>query len=367
MALVGPVIPENEWHAESWAMQHVDAAAQPTAVVTNTGRFVHSNVASWPLRHGDSVLAPLKTALIETQLSARIQTVRINTLANASDDNNRRFDVTLIPITAKLALMLARDSTLEANLLIALAASRQLFRDLALCSNDFAFETDSRAHFTYTSPGGLVGYSAQELHGAHPKSFFGHAGVASLFSAKSPITSREVWTTSKSGQDACIVVTSVPILNSDSQWCGARGIVRDLTLLRTKENEVLKARAREDLVHAIITAMRSQVEPRRMMLAAADAIAAATRSQAVTIQGDSNAMCVSIGVMPDFGHRLQFETSYGGSKNGTLKLARNQAENAFEAPEHELLTAVVPQLGVAIALSELLTFRMSTVAQVQSC
>ena len=103
------------------------------------------------------------------------------------------------------------------------------------------------------------------------------------------------------------------------------------------------------------------------MLAAADAIAAATRSQAVTIQGDSNAMCASIGAMPDSGHLLQFETSYGGSKNGTLKLARNPAENQFEASERELLAAVVPQLGIAIALSELLTQRNSTVARIQSC
>jgi PAS domain S-box-containing protein len=367
VAQASPIVAQNEWHAESWAKRQVDAASVPAALVTNTGNVVHANAALSPLQSDNRLIAPLRAALLETQLSRSALSVRINTMSRTADENNRRFDVSLVPITSHLTFLLAKDNTLEANLLNALASSRQLFRDLALCSNDFAFETDSRAHFTYTSPGGLLGYTSQELHGARPKIFFGHAGVAPLFSVKSPIHSREVWTAHKSGQDACIVVTSVPMLDSDGEWCGARGVVRDLTALRMQEHEVSKSRAREDLVHAVVTAMRSQVEPRRMMLAAADAIAAATRSHAVSIQSDASGLSASIGTIQGAGHQLCFETSYGSTKNGSLKLMRTEADTAYENSELELLAAVMPHLGIAIALSELLSQQTPTISRVQSC
>ena len=367
MELARPIAAQSEWHAEAWAIRLIENAAQPAALVTNEGRIVHANAGTSPLQYGDNLIAPLKAALLEMQLTTRMQTLRINTMTRTADDNNRLFDISLIPITTQLTLLLAKDNTLEANLLNALAASRQLFRDLALCSNDFAFETDALAHFTYTSPRGLLGFTAQELHGTRPRSFFGHAGVASLFSVKTPITSREVWTSHKSGQDACIVVTSIPMQDSNGEWCGARGVVRDLTALRIQENQILQARTKDDLMHAIVSAMRAQVEPRRMMLAAADAISAATRSQSVSIHSDASRLTASIGFNQAPGHQLQLETSYGGSKNGTLKLARHQDEAAFETAELELLNDILPHLGIAIALSDLLTQQKPHANQAPSC
>ena len=51
----------------------------------------------------------------------------------------------------------ARDVSVETNLTEALIASRTLFRDLALCATDFAFETDADGIFTWVSPNGATG------------------------------------------------------------------------------------------------------------------------------------------------------------------------------------------------------------------
>ena len=256
----------------------------PAVVTTSDGSLIRANDAAQPLFNGSSLIASLRTAIIDASLANKTQIVRIHTAGNPGEENKRRFDITLMPVPPGHMFVLAKDNTLEANLVNALAASRQLFRDLALCSNDFAFETDALAHFTYTSPAGFLGYNARELHGTRPRSFFTHAGVASLFSVKTPVQSEEVWTTDKQGLDACIVVTAVPMLDTDGAWCGARGVVRDVTRLRLQEQQVEHARAREELLGAVVTAMRAQVEPRRMMLAAVDALCAATASDHAMIQ-----------------------------------------------------------------------------------
>lgn len=326
----------------------------PAVFTTADGTIIRANEAARPLQNGSALVSALRAAIIDACLSNKTQIVRFQTTSAAGEDNRKRFDVTLIPVPPSNALLLAKDNTLEANLVNALAASRQLFRDLALCSNDFAFETDALAHFTYTSPAGFLGYSARELHGTRPRNFFTHAGVASLFSVKEPIHSREVWTTDKAGDNACIVVTAVPMQDCDGTWSGARGVVRDLTKLRLQEQQVQQARAREELLGAVVTAMRAQVEPRRMMLAAVDALCAATASEHALIQDTRTGAITSIGTDANTPNRLEYETTCHGRTNGRIVVSRREDLNEYQEGERKLLESVVPHLGVAIALAGLL-------------
>lgn len=345
---------QDDWNAAAWASAQVRASAQPAALVNADGLVIDANPGFDMLLISGRLVSALQAAVIESCLSRRTHVARISTRADRGEDLARRFDVTLMPVDATKTLAIARDTTLEANLINALAASRQLFRDLALCSNDFAFETDAFAHFTYTSPSGLLGHTAQDLHGARPRSFFPNAEVNQLFSVKTPIQGREAWTTDRNGDDACIVVTAIPMHDSTGEWCGARGVVRDITRQKFQERDVADGRAREDLVSAIVTAMRAQIEPRRMMLAAADAIAAATNADCTTIEAPQVRMQVSIGSASEDSHVLVRQTAHHGCTNGTLKLARASSEPEFGPHELRLVDTVMPHLGLAIALAELI-------------
>jgi PAS domain-containing protein len=350
----GISVAQNEWNGEAWAHALVDTSTLPAAVCTTDGRIILANDASAPLHTGTTLIAAVRALAIDARLSNAIQFSRIHTTARTDDESNRRFDVSVMPVSPSSLLVLGRDTTLEANLVNALAASRQLFRDLALCSNDFAFETDAHAHFTYTSPGAFLGHSAQDLHGSRPRKFFQSAEVSTLFSVRVPLKAREVWTDDRSGNPACIVVTAVPMHDSMGAWCGARGVARDLTELRLHEQREAETRAREELFSAVVSAMRSQAEPRRMMRAAADAVCAATASDCVVISTNGTGLDTVIGTQCASAHRLERATTWRGDDNGRVTLMRSVQAGPYQETEHRLLDSIAPHLGIAIAFASLL-------------
>jgi PAS domain-containing protein len=350
----GISVAQNEWNGEAWAHALVDTSTLPAAVCTTDGRIIVSNDASSPLHTGRTLIAAVRALAIDARLSNAIQFSRVHTTARTDDETNRRFDVSVMPVSPTSLLVLGRDTTLESNLVNALAASRQLFRDLALCSNDFAFETDAHAHFTYTSPGAFLGHAAQDLHGSRPRKFFQSAEVSTLFSVRTPLKAREIWTEDKSGNPACIVVTAVPMHDSVGAWCGARGVARDLTDLRLHERREAETRAREDLLSAVVTAMRSQAEPRRMMRAAADAVCAATLSDCVIISTNGAGLDTMIGTEHASMQRLDRSTTWRGENNGRVTLMRSDQSVPWQETEHRLLDAIAPHLGIAIAFASLL-------------
>lgn len=354
MGSAGNTLTQEGWDGDAWAHALVEATTLPAAMCTTDGRIITANGAAAPLHTGTTLVAAVRALAIDARLSGAIQFARVHTPARATDDSTRRFDVSVLPVSSSAMLVLGRDTTLEANLVNALAASRQLFRDLALCSNDFAFETDAHAHFTYTSPGEFLGYSAQELHGSRPRKFFPNAEVSSLFSVRQSLKSREVWTEDRNGNPACIVVTAVPMNDSVGAWCGARGVARDLTALRLHERREAEARSREDLLGAVVSAMRSQAEPRRMMRAAADAVCAATASDCVVISTNGAGLDTVIGSRDGMTHVMERATTWRGKDNGRITLMRTEGAGAFQDAECKLLDAIAPHLGIAITFAELL-------------
>jgi diguanylate cyclase (GGDEF)-like protein len=115
--------------------------------------------------------------------------------------------------------------------------------------------------------------------------------------------------------------------------------------------ETLTAKKRDDLIDAVVDALRARIEPRRMMLAVANALAAATGSDVVTIRACGTDMSISAGERTlGLAHVLEASTSFQGEANGSLRLARDVAKGAFGEAERSLIDAVLPHLSVAFAL-----------------
>ncbi|MBI1238530.1 MAG: diguanylate cyclase [Alphaproteobacteria bacterium] len=190
---------------------------------------------------------------------------------------SRTFDLTLMP-GGPVILGLFQEATLERNLMTALKASRELFRDLVSCSSDFAWETDIAGAFTYVSRSGAASYTAQDLIGRQAANLMYLSDdeeampTACPFLARDIVTEAEAWLTGADGAQLCFLVSAMPIFDEAGHWRGARGTARDVTEIRARERELAQARSLEALSHAIITSVLSERDPSRMLLAATDAL-----------------------------------------------------------------------------------------------
>jgi diguanylate cyclase (GGDEF)-like protein len=350
-----PAQVRQEWDGEAWAIAQVDAASVPALVARNTGELLAVNAQADALLERGALTSALRALISDTCVIDRTQIVRLTREGNAADPAPRAFDLTLMPVPLANVLVVAREVTLEANLIGALTSSRELFRDLALCSTDFAFETDASGVFAWVSPGGALGYAATELHGARPRDVFGDGEGVEVFSSRTPVKDQEIRCAGKGRPEACVALTVVPVVDAQGVWCGARGVARDVTALRTHERAAAHVRRREELIGATVGAMRGQIEPRRMMMAAADALLAATDSACVTVRPKNLDLFARVGQAVDGAKELTATTSYQGAINGSLTLSRQPGEPGFGADEKALLDAVLPHLGIAIALAESLS------------
>jgi PAS domain S-box-containing protein len=346
----------QDWDADAWAIQQVETASAPAFVARGDGTLVAANGLAGMLIDGRKVVAELLPLIEDTYRADKTQVVRFALKGRDGETLVRRFDLTFISLTSASVFVVAREVTIETNLISALTASRELFRDLALCSTDFAFETDGDGILTWVSPEGALGYSATELHGSHPREVFGDVGGTLKFSSRQTVRAEEISCVAKTGEEHRILLTVLPVVDAQGRFRGTRGGARDVTDLRRHEREAEIASRREELIGAIVGAMRGQIEPRRMMLAAAEALLAATDSHRVTVRPVRLSVYAKIGETDEgVRHEVGFDTSYQGTTNGRLLLARNGDGPAYGEAERALVEAVVPHLGVAIALAELLT------------
>lgn len=340
----------NDWDATAWASAHVQSCAGPAFLTRADGTLVATNGAAHALAGRGELPSGLRALIIDARLKDCVQSVKVS-LPDASG-SARSFEFMLLPVPIGHVLAIGRETTLESNLIAALAASRDLFRDLAICFTDFAFETDASGVFTWVSPGGLLGFTAAELHGARPRDVFLDLEW-DLFSTRERIFGRETTLTSKAGVESHLVLTASPVIDVQGVCRGVRGVARDVTALRLCEREAALAKRREDLVDAVVDAVRAQVEPRRMMLAAADALAAATESNFVMIRAlNADALVKVGGTSAGLSHALEVVTQYQGKPNGNIRLARDASKGSYGELERSLVDAIVPHLGIALALAQ---------------
>ena len=191
----------------------------------------------------------------------------------------RTLDVTFVPdgnLPAENVALLAHDVTSDRNLTNALVASRQLFKDLVGCSSDFAWETQIDGTFNFVSPRGALGFSARELEGRPARDLLdaNQPQPDTLpFEAKVAVDDVEIWVRQVDSSLACLEVSSVPVLDDEGRWLGARGVCRDVTEARERDMALQRARSREQLQARIIDSMRNEIDTRRMLEVAAESIA----------------------------------------------------------------------------------------------
>ena len=290
-----------------------------------------------------------------------------------------RFEYTLVPIVAgETAMMFGRNTTVERNFRDALVESRQRYKELVRISSDFYWETGADGRFTFVSPGGVAGIDAASLVGSEPASLLeAPATDAAIFAAREPVNEVDVWVRRANGALACFVTTAVPLFADDGTWRGARGICRNVTAMREGESALARAQARERLMAYIVRTVRDEIEPAKMLEAAATATARALDADCCRIfrvdEDGDHALAASRGAdivhagteaalllraAPD-GRPLAIEedgcrllcvaTSYRERVNGALLLARGAAAGAWTAEERALAGDVALQLGVALA------------------
>ena len=146
-----------------------------------------------------------------------------------------------MPLDAGLVLLLARDATLDSNMIAALGKSRQLFRDLVLCSSDFAFEVDVQGRFGFVSPQGALGYAAAELSGRPARGLAAEEGGPWPFDG----CHGEVRLKGCDGEARLFAVAAMAVCDRAGNPAGSRGVARDVTEERARDAALEEAHRRE--------------------------------------------------------------------------------------------------------------------------
>lgn len=292
-------------------------------------------------------------------------------------------DFDAIPLGQRRALVMARHGALESNLREALVDSRRRYKDLVEVSSDFAWEVGADGTFVFVSPGGALGWQADELLGRTPEAFVSAAVVddddeaatapGNPFRARRATTDAEVWFRRADKTLACLSASVRPLYDDQGEWIGARGICRDVSEHRERDSLLARAHARERLFGYIVRTMRDEVEPANMLAAAANAVARAVTARGTEIyrigpdgvrraagfgpeapQASSGCIGASlnrpgpVAVTGDGMSAMAVATRYQGAPNGVLFLWRDGDLGPFADDEREIVVEAAEHLAIAI-------------------
>jgi diguanylate cyclase (GGDEF)-like protein/PAS domain S-box-containing protein len=288
-------------------------------------------------------------------------------------------ELTVIPLLeADSFLLLGKDITLEKNLRSALVESRKRYKELIECSSDFVWETDGHGRFVFVTALGALGYSADMLVGRSARSMVDRRKPEPEpfpFESRQPADRVEVWLRDSSGEPACLLVSSVPITSEDQSHVGARGVCRDVTEARKRDDALAKIRMREAMFATMVRTIRDEVDPDRMLNTTARVLAegfAAAACKIFRIDAERNisesasfgatlevpiselAGGVENGVSDiELTHGLEeikaltCPTRYQGRRNGLIFISRSDRRR-WAADERALLDGVAERIGIAI-------------------
>ena len=282
-------------------------------------------------------------------------------------------EVTLFPLAEARALALIRDSALAHNLRDALIESRQRYKGLVEIFSDFAWETDETGRFVFVSAKGVLGWTPEALLGRAAADFLADSGEANPFATHEPLEEAELWFRAADGGSARLAVSAVP-LEVAGRYAGARGVCRDLTAARARDDALARAQLRDRLFTHLLRSMRDELEPDAALAAALKATGLALgaasglilrliagRMAPVTSWGEMTAgihlerigaaLRAADGVTLALGtwHVIGSQARYRKETQGAIALWRDQQDGAFPEPDRALLADVADQLGVAIA------------------
>ena len=324
--------------------------------------------------------APLAAALRDDAADGfRIAVAR--TLASGSrcefipGSGHTVFDLAFLPLASGAVLAIGRETTLERNLRSTLIESRQRYKDFVECSSDFAWETDSAGAFKFVSPRGAMGYAPVDLIGRDPRDLLHerHDGPAPTpFHGTVPIEGAIVWMRAADGSPAALETSSVPLFDEAGRWAGARGVCRDVTEERARDEALAWAHRRERLVAGLVNTIRDEVDPEKLLGRAARATVLALDADSCRIYrarlGGDFDQAAAFGKAPgdaapdppldrlaaasgpiatEVGglHLLAVAARHHHVVNGAICVAR---EAAWSEDDTALVAAVAEHLGIAI-------------------
>jgi len=181
---------------------------------------------------------------------------------------NRSSDKSVIPITARLStsgdysreLSLAlevftmkRDITEKEQANQALHESEERLRQLILASNDWMWEVDANAVYTYAGPQCLriLGYEPTEIIGRTPFDLMSPDEAVRVASIFNPLARerKAFWglrnvNLHKDGHSVVLETNGAPILDADGNFYGYRGFDRDVTERDRAEMDLRKSEER---------------------------------------------------------------------------------------------------------------------------
>ena len=204
----------------------------PVLVVTQNGLPIGSNskAAALVQAYRSGARFELSDA-VESALAGRVS--QINPLILGDPANDRGFtlaiDLLVLPwADGTAALLLGRDVTLERSLRQALIESRELYKELVLIGNDFAWETDDQGRFTFLVPDRVLGYAADELLGCRAPEVIGPSESGNPFATELEVLRKEVVCRDAGGQEVRLCVVSRALYTPEGKPRGARGVCRVL-------------------------------------------------------------------------------------------------------------------------------------------
>jgi PAS domain S-box-containing protein len=135
----------------------------------------------------------------------------------------------------------------------ALRESEERYRSLVETISDWVWEVDENGVYTYVSPRvhDLIGYTPGEVLGKTPFDVMPHdeaVRVGEIFSTiaalQKPFSSLENTNIHKDGRIVILETSGVPVFHRNGQFCGYRGIDRDITARKEAEREIRESHTR---------------------------------------------------------------------------------------------------------------------------
>jgi diguanylate cyclase (GGDEF)-like protein len=185
---------------------------------------------------------------------------------------------------------------------------------------------------------------------------------------------------SHDGDNRCLAINAVPMLDNAGQWFGARGVCRDITVAHEQRMALTRLTERERIIDSVIEAMRSAPEPSSMLSLAVRETAAAVDREVWLLRRNNVGLWYAADGVVDASSRQTAEeigrvlesadpekvmdyqkgidrykcraTRFGDVVNGAIIFVQRDNPGSFPGVASALMDALAGPIGIAIAQAD---------------